>query len=261
MNIIVTIMIIVILNIQALRKKLIEILIFILISFLNNLLFLIILKFLKINTIIHKRIIIEDFLCMKNKKKNFILLVKITYYFITFKITKNFHNEYIIFFSKTNCLYFILNFLPVTPMFLGEVLCILVSKFKGDINALKLMNGVSNVVSGFIIFGGFIFTIFYPYNIYIMLLGVYLKTINSDKRYLSTSIGNLFKNKSNIKINVIYVDSNLSIKEIVERMNFNKYNIICFEKEKEYIVITEEKIKSKILCNDLHLEIKNIELY
>ncbi len=248
----------IVINFKSFKFTITELFFLVLCKLLYLAFYFIILKIIKMDVRVHKKIIIEDFLFKSDIKKILILFIKVIYFFITFIITKNFSNKYLLLFSKTNLIFLLLNFLPITPMFLGNILSVAISKFVGDIKAIKIMNKISFFFSYLIIFAGFIFIIFYPYRIHLLIFGFYIKFINSDKHYLELLVCNLFKKEMNREVNIFYVNRSLTVKEVVEKIKFNKYNVFCIKKKNNYIVITEETLKEEVLKNNMEVKIEDI---
>ncbi len=219
---------------------------------LNIIIRLILFNILKEEYIIKYRILIKNIHCMKQLKKICYISLKLVIYIVLGLIFNLLYNKFNVEYSeiiRNMCLQLIiLNLLPIFPMTVGELIIIIFSRFVGNIKALKLMNNFSKLVSYIIILLGVISMIIYPYNISLFLFGLYIKYMNNCNyfyEYIYTSL--FFNNYKKNKVNTFYIDGNLNIIDVLEKIKFDKKNIICTIINGECIAISEEWLKAEIL--------------
>ncbi len=184
------------------------------------------------------------------------LIIKIFLYLI-FSRSDNFIFQL---FAYINLMLFVYNLLPFYPLDSGKILLFVLSRYLGDINAVKIINKISRVGANVLIVIGFIQLVLYPYNIILLTLGLYIKFMNLNNYTAEYLITQFFNKSEFLKVNkkIVYIKEDNTALDIINKLKLNKMNIIILKNEQQFILISENMIKDMILNGEIDCKIKKV---
>lgn len=175
--------------------------------------------------------------------------------FLIFKLF-SFSNEYAIYFKYVNLILFVFNSLPIYPLDGGNFFVYIYGHFNGHLTACKALLKISRIQSIFIIILGLLQTIFFPFNIFIYVMGVYLYKKSNSTTYASmflafyNDLALKYKIQKISKAQFIVVNENTTINDFLLKINLDSF-LMCLNglSEKNILEYTKTFPISEKLSN------------
>lgn len=168
----------------------------------------------------------------------------------------SFKNDYAIYFKYVNLILFAFNSLPIYSLDGGNAFLYIYGHFNGHLTACKALLKISRVQSIFIIVLGLLQTIFFPFNIFIYIMGVYLYKKANSNSYATMFLA--FYNDLNLKYEkfkltkaqFLVVNEETTINDFLLKVNLDSF-LMCLNglSEKDILEYTKKLPISEKLSN------------
>ena len=167
----------------------------------------------------------------------------------------------------SNLVIAVFNLLPIYPLDGGKVFNYIFSNRIGVLNTNKIGFKLGKILGFFIFFMGMIQVIFFPYNISLLCMSIYLTKI-SKREYINATF-QFYKNimedsvtEKFLPAKIFVANKKTPIKHIINQISYNRYCIVHIVENGEAIAnVMQEKIVSFIKLQGINGNMEDIVCY